>query len=300
MRASTVRAWLSCCLIAACSSTGDNVAGRTASSGGRAGVRGMAAQVVGDDTRASGGEAGAAGPNIGGSFVVPVGSLIAGNAGATGAVIAAGGEPSSAGGRGGGDAAALTASTEETGGNAIAGATGSGGGASGSAGGGGDIIGVGMSAGVNAGGATSAASGNGGSAPAAASTAVYVVPAGPDTPETRYTLATPKSESVAGTYRLDYQMPALLVGNNQRISLRGTLDATGRIATVSGPAGSATCDLMPGGGLSVRCTEMLPGVVVDLAAVERLARASDPTTVTAFVAIAARFSSEPIGVVEIR
>lgn len=294
MRASAVRAWLSFCLIAACSSTGDDVARRTTSSGGGAGVRGTAAQMVGDGaTPAIGGYAGGAGSNVGGRSGVPVGSTIAGGGGATGAVMGAGGEQSSAASDGRG-AAAPPASAGGTGGSVSTDATPSDGGAGASGGVG--IIGVG----TGAGGTTSASAGNGGTPPASDSTAIYVVPAGPDTPETRYALATLKSESVAGTFRLDYQMPELLVGNNQRISLRGTLDATGRIATVSGAAGSATCDLMPGGGLSVRCTEMLPGVVVDLAAVERLARASDPATAAAFVAIAARFSSEPIGFVEVR
>jgi hypothetical protein len=95
-------------------------------------------------------------------------------------------------------------------------------------------------------------------------------------------------------------MPELLVGKKERVSLRGPLDAAGRFATVSGDAGTATCDLMPGAPISLRCQEMLTGIAVDLVAVEERARATDPTRVAAHLAVASRFSSEPIGILEIR
>ena len=86
---------------------------------------------------------------------------------------------------------------------------------------------------------------------------IYIVPAGPDTPEVRYPISNPRSRTTAESFRIDYNMPTLLVGGDQMVSLRGTLDAQGRLRDVSGDAGSATCDLAPGDGFSVRCNETL-------------------------------------------
>jgi hypothetical protein len=128
----------------------------------------------------------------------------------------------------------------------------------------------------------------------------YVVPAGPDTPERRYAIEAPKVKITSDEFRIDYKLPALLVGSDQSVSLRGTLDAQRRIAAVSGDAGTATCDLMPGSGLTLRCDESLTGISVDLDAVDEVARTTDPTHAPSLVAIAKRFASEPIGVLEIR
>jgi hypothetical protein len=129
---------------------------------------------------------------------------------------------------------------------------------------------------------------------------IYIVPAGPDTPEVRYPISNPQIKTDTGTFRIDYKMPALLVGGDQMISLRGTLDAQGRIATVTGDAGSATCDLAPGDGFSVRCSETLSGIQVDLGEVQRMAQSLPAPMAALFVGVASRFSGEPIGVVEIR
>ncbi len=129
---------------------------------------------------------------------------------------------------------------------------------------------------------------------------IYIVPAGPDTPEVRYPISNPSIETGTGTFRIDYNMPALLVGGDQMVSLRGTLDAQGRIATVTGDAGSATCDLAPGDGFSVRCSETLSGIQVDLGEVQRMTQSLPAPMAALFVGVASRFSGEPIGVVEIR
>jgi hypothetical protein len=130
--------------------------------------------------------------------------------------------------------------------------------------------------------------------------AVYIVPAGPDTPEVRYAIDAPSTKTNSGEFRIDYTMPALLVGGDQMISLRGTLDAQGRLAIVAGDAGSATCDLAPGDGFSVRCDETLTGIQVDLGEVQRTAQSLPAPLATLFVGVASRFSGEPIGIVEIR
>ncbi len=129
---------------------------------------------------------------------------------------------------------------------------------------------------------------------------IYIVPAGPDTPEVRYPIGNPSIRNDGGSFRIDYNMPMLLVGGDQMISLRGTLDAQGRIATVTGDAGTATCDLAPGDGFSVRCSETLSGIEVDLGEVQRMTQSLPEPMAALFVGVASRFSGEPIGVVEIR
>ena len=128
----------------------------------------------------------------------------------------------------------------------------------------------------------------------------YLVPAGPDTPEQRYPIEPPMVEVSGSEFRIDYKLPQLLVGDDQSISLRGTLDGQRRIATVSGDAGTASCDLMPGGGLTLRCDELLTGISVNLDAVGEMARTTDPTRAPSLIAIARRFASEPIGILEVR
>jgi len=130
--------------------------------------------------------------------------------------------------------------------------------------------------------------------------AIYIVPAGPDTPEVRYPIDSPTVRNDPGTFRIDYTMPALLVGGDQMVSLRGPLDTAGRIATVSGDIGSATCDLAPGDGFRVRCNETLTNIEVDLGEVQRMAQSLPAPMAALFVGVASRFSGEPIGVVEVR
>jgi hypothetical protein len=129
---------------------------------------------------------------------------------------------------------------------------------------------------------------------------IYIVPAGPDTPEVRYPISNPSIKNDGGSFRIDYNMPTLLVGGDQMVSLRGTLDAQGRIATVTGDVGTATCDLAPGDGFSVRCSETLTGIQVDLGEVQRMTQSLPAPMAALFVGVASRFSGEPIGVVEIR
>jgi hypothetical protein len=66
--------------------------------------------------------------------------------------------------------------------------------------------------------------------------ASYVVPAGPDTPEGRYPIASPTTRISGDEFRVDYKLPALLLGEDQSISLRGTIDPAHRIATVASRA----------------------------------------------------------------
>jgi hypothetical protein len=145
-----------------------------------------------------------------------------------------------------------------------------------------------------------AAGGSDGATTATTSSSVYIVPAGPSTPETSYPLAGVQTEIKGGMLRVDYNMPPLLVGGDQQVSLEGAVDATGRTATITGEAGSATCELTPGSGVTLRCNEMLTGISVDVGGVQQLAQATDPSNAGLYVAVASRFSGEPIGILEVR
>lgn len=130
--------------------------------------------------------------------------------------------------------------------------------------------------------------------------AIYIVPAGPDTPEVRYPIDDPSLRNEPGNFRVDYTMPMLLVGGDQMVSLRGSVDTTGRTATVSGDVGTATCDLAPGDGFSVRCNETLTNIQVDLGEVQRMTQSLPVPMAALFVGVASRFLGEPIGIIEIR
>jgi hypothetical protein len=47
----------------------------------------------------------------------------------------------------------------------------------------------------------------------------------------RYPIPSPTTRISGNEFRIDYNLPQLLVGEDQAISLRGTLDADGWIAT---------------------------------------------------------------------
>jgi hypothetical protein len=98
---------------------------------------------------------------------------------------------------------------------------------------------------------------------------------------------------------LAYNLPRLLVGQSFGLALAGTLSADRTSATLSGAAGTASCQTRPSDGALVRCDERFMGLVVDLAGVRDRAEREDPGAVEARVAVSQRFASDPIGVLEI-
>lgn len=136
-----------------------------------------------------------------------------------------------------------------------------------------------------------------GAAPAGSGASAYIVPG---TPDVSYPIEAAEVTREGSSLRIGYNMPTLLVGVSQRVSLRGPIDGAGRYAAVTGDAGTGMCDLAPGGGLSLRCNETLSGVTVDLTAVEKVAQQVDPQNVSAHLATARRFAGEPIGILEVR
>jgi len=126
---------------------------------------------------------------------------------------------------------------------------------------------------------------------------VYIVPG---TPPFTYPIEAASVEQNGAQLKVRYNMPVLLVGGSQQVSLQGPIDSGTSTAAVSGAAGTATCDLAPGGGLSLRCSERLTGVTVDIAGVTRAANAQTAVPAADLIAVAVRFAGEPIGVLEVR
>jgi hypothetical protein len=138
-----------------------------------------------------------------------------------------------------------------------------------------------------------ACGGDGGERASGAS--VYFVP--PRGPASEYAVTDVSWRVEGGVARLDYTLPRLLVGMSQRVSLEGPV--TDGVVALTGPVGSASCTRQPSAGLSLRCEERFPGLVVDLDGVRREAMRVDPAHAQARVDVATRFSIEPIGVLEL-
>ena len=94
---------------------------------------------------------------------------------------------------------------------------------------------------------------------------------------------------------LFYNLPRMLTGDTIRVAMTGT--AEGPTATLSGPLGSARCELDVS-GLPTSCREEFIGIVVDLDRVQREAERDDPARVSERLAVAERFENDPIGVIE--
>ena len=95
---------------------------------------------------------------------------------------------------------------------------------------------------------------------------------------------------------LRYRLPADLVGDDsQGISMTGPWNAETSVFDLAGAMGTAHCRADEA---MLHCEEELPGIHVDLAAVERrLANAPDQA---ARLEVSRRFIGDPIGVLEVR
>lgn len=102
-----------------------------------------------------------------------------------------------------------------------------------------------------------------------------------------------------GTAELRYDLPLGLVGKTVGLSFKGSVDATGTSANLTGAAGTALCTIGPS---AVDCNETMAGLLPlepDLAAVESLAAAEYAGPAADRVEVAKRFAGDPIGVVHI-
>jgi hypothetical protein len=129
------------------------------------------------------------------------------------------------------------------------------------------------------------------------STGVYSVPVSdPSLAEVATFPVTVKTQVSARGVRVDYMMPAGLVGTrDQKVNLVGV--NAGSNVLLSGAAGSAQCVRK---GTALTCNEKLIGVVVNLEAVRAAAKAEGLTDaqIEKRVALGYAFSIDPIGILE--
>jgi hypothetical protein len=93
-------------------------------------------------------------------------------------------------------------------------------------------------------------------------------------------------------WTLDYSLPALLLGASQKLSFRGSIDASGAYV-LSGDAGSLTCIAEAD---TLRCDEVLAAVELDREKLERALAEFPATENQARWDVAERFADDPIGV----
>jgi hypothetical protein len=94
-----------------------------------------------------------------------------------------------------------------------------------------------------------------------------------------------------GERRLEYTLPAELIGTAQRLELKGP-DSAGSEWNLQGETfGTATCELVEG---QIVCTEMLAGIPIDLTAVEQRVQAGELPPER--LAISKVFQGDPLGI----
>jgi hypothetical protein len=122
-------------------------------------------------------------------------------------------------------------------------------------------------------------------------TPVYEVPVSTQlAPYARYPVPEVAWTVKDGTRRLEYVLPADLVGSPQQVELTGPEVASGW--TLTGESfGSATCTQT---GVRVVCMEQLAGVPIDMAALEQRAAAGELSAEQ--LQVARTFASDPIGI----
>jgi hypothetical protein len=111
-------------------------------------------------------------------------------------------------------------------------------------------------------------------------------------PEIEWTLA-------AGTATLRYALPRGLVGKTLRVDFSGAVDTAAGTATLSGPAGTAACELRTG---AVVCNEVMSGLLPlapDYAVVEQIAQTDLAGLSAQRLEVAKQFAIDPIGIVHV-
>ena len=131
-----------------------------------------------------------------------------------------------------------------------------------------------------------------------ANEAHYSVPAASELgPSATYAVTSRVDWKVEGnTASIRYWLPAELVGDeHQGVALKGFWNAEAKVFELAGTMGSARCRA---DATLLHCDEQLPGIHVDLAAVQkRIASAPDGAT---RLEVSRRFIGDPIGVLEVR
>lgn len=154
----------------------------------------------------------------------------------------------------------------------------------------------------SSGSSTGASNGAGGGVSASANTygGTYEVPVPVElTPAATFDVTEIEWTVVGGTARLAYNLPRALVGKAVRVDFTGPIDATTNVATLSGVAGTSTCQIA---ATSVVCNETMQGLLPlnsDLTVVEALAATTYAGPVADRIAVANRFAGDPIGIAHI-
>ncbi len=91
---------------------------------------------------------------------------------------------------------------------------------------------------------------------------------------------------------LGYKLPALLIGDEERVSFSGPYDAAAETLDLTGD-GTAACDVSAEGW---SCLEHFAGIEVDLEAVAEEAADLPPAEAAARIDVAEYFGSDPIGI----
>ena len=110
-----------------------------------------------------------------------------------------------------------------------------------------------------------------------------------------YTLESVRVQRSGSELRLDYELPARLLGDRPRLSFRGGLAADGRYV-LEGHDGVATCESVSGG---LRCDEVLSGLETDRDALDRLLAELPASEARGRRSVAEQFSIDPIGVLDV-
>lgn len=105
-----------------------------------------------------------------------------------------------------------------------------------------------------------------------------------------------------GQVSLSYDFPLELTGVDQSVDFDGPLPEGDGPLVLAGDPGTATCSIrnVDGPSFDIHCFEELPGVDVDVAALETLLeeRGVAPAEIAARIDVAKLFSEDPIGIFE--
>jgi hypothetical protein len=122
---------------------------------------------------------------------------------------------------------------------------------------------------------------------------VYSVPVPADLePYASYDVPSITSCRRGDVVELGYKLPALLVGQSERVSFAGDYDAAADAFVLLGD-GTATCEVVAG---TWTCLEQFTGITVDLAGVADEAVGLSAEEQAARLDVAQRFGGDPIGI----
>lgn len=132
----------------------------------------------------------------------------------------------------------------------------------------------------------------------------YEVPLVAGDPELAEAAVTPVDSALLriddGVITLVYDLPIELTGGSEKVDVSGPLPEGDAPLVLTGEGNTATCYLrdVSAAGFELHCDEQLPGVTIDLAAleIELEGRGLDRALIDQYLEVARLFSEDPIGV----